>query len=224
MEENERKRRLLVRDDSRPSRTPASGDQSLATRLPAVKRDLVTWAFKYPRFREELLANPKAVVEKELGIPLPRDFEIRVHEEDAGTLYFVIPRNPCAGLVSAERLQAATGITLREAAWWASGKRMFAAADAATDDLDVRLIVRAWQDDSFRQGLLNEPAKAVLEEEATIPEGVALQVVEDTARCCHVILPARADEDSRDEWVGWETGALAAALVAGPSPDSTGLC
>ncbi len=55
---------------------------------------LITRAWRDPAFRQALLADPKAVFEKELGIKLPADFEIRVLEDTAYVYHFVIPRNP----------------------------------------------------------------------------------------------------------------------------------
>jgi hypothetical protein len=43
-------------------------------------------------FRQELLANPKAVLERELGITLPRGASVQVHEDTAAILHLVLPK------------------------------------------------------------------------------------------------------------------------------------
>jgi hypothetical protein len=57
---------------------------------------LVARTLKDESFRKELLANPKAVVEKEMGklkigAKLPAALEIKVLEQPANTLYLVLP-------------------------------------------------------------------------------------------------------------------------------------
>ncbi|GAB6174407.1 hypothetical protein JCM15765_38850 [Paradesulfitobacterium aromaticivorans] len=57
---------------------------------------LITRALKDESFRQELLANPKAVVEKEMGklkggAKLPAAMEVKVIEQPANTLYLVLP-------------------------------------------------------------------------------------------------------------------------------------
>ena len=60
---------------------------------------LITRALKDEGFRQELVANPKAVVEKELGVKLPEELEINVLEETEDTLYMVLPCNPMKGFL-----------------------------------------------------------------------------------------------------------------------------
>ena len=45
-------------------------------------------------YKKKLLANPKAVIEKELGKALPAGFEFKVVEETPSTAYIRIPANP----------------------------------------------------------------------------------------------------------------------------------
>ena len=42
-------------------------------------------------FRSALLSDPKDTISKELGIDLPEDFQIKVHESDASTLHLSLP-------------------------------------------------------------------------------------------------------------------------------------
>ena len=63
------------------------------------QNDLVVRALKDESFRKELLADPKAVVEKEMGklkegSKLPAALEIKVIEQPANALYLVLPTLP----------------------------------------------------------------------------------------------------------------------------------
>ena len=42
-------------------------------------------------FRSELVADPKAVIERELDITVPEGFKIQVHEDSADTAHLVLP-------------------------------------------------------------------------------------------------------------------------------------
>jgi hypothetical protein len=41
--------------------------------------------------REDLLSQPRAVLERELGITLPVDVSIRIHEDTAQVIHLVVP-------------------------------------------------------------------------------------------------------------------------------------
>ena len=58
--------------------------------------------------RERLLADPKAAIERELGVTLPADHEIHVHEENRNATHLVLP--PPAKFSAAEREEAKSGL------------------------------------------------------------------------------------------------------------------
>ena len=60
-------------------------------------------------YKQELLENPKAVVSREFGAEVPADITIKVIEEDAKTLYLVLPMKPPVGELSEEQLEAVAG-------------------------------------------------------------------------------------------------------------------
>lgn len=84
-------------------------------RLPAwqeFQNELIVRALKDESFRSELLANPKAVVEKEMGkinegAKLPDAVEVKVIDQPANALYLVLPIVPDE--LSDEALEAVSG-------------------------------------------------------------------------------------------------------------------
>jgi len=52
---------------------------------------LIEKAMKDPDFRKRLLENPKAVIEEEAGVKIPEGINVKVMEEDLGTVYLVLP-------------------------------------------------------------------------------------------------------------------------------------
>src|SRR5438093_500681 len=58
---------------------------------------LIERAWRDPSFRRELLADARAVIERELQTHLPDRIEIRVVEETPERLYLVLPVRPEAG-------------------------------------------------------------------------------------------------------------------------------
>lgn len=69
---------------------------------------LVAKAQADPAFRQALLLNPKAAIEKEFGVTLPAAPELRVVEETASTNYLVLPATVDAELSEAD-LEAVAG-------------------------------------------------------------------------------------------------------------------
>jgi hypothetical protein len=58
-------------------------------------------------FRQALLSNPRATIEKELGGTMPEGFQVKVVEETANTLYLVLPT--AEGQLSETDLDAVSG-------------------------------------------------------------------------------------------------------------------
>ncbi len=54
-------------------------------------------------FRQELLAEPKGAISKELGITMPDSMSICVHESDMQTVHIALPPDPN---ISEEQLEA----------------------------------------------------------------------------------------------------------------------
>jgi hypothetical protein len=70
---------------------------------------LVAQAWKDEAFKQELINNPKAVLEREIGQKIPENADIRVLEETANTVYLVIPKKPTVDELSEEQLEAVAG-------------------------------------------------------------------------------------------------------------------
>ena len=80
---------------------------------------LITKALEDEDFRNELLSNPKAVIEKESGQTIPEGVEIKIVEEAPNTVTIVLPRKPAAadasGELSDESLEKVSGGLLASA-------------------------------------------------------------------------------------------------------------
>lgn len=147
---------------------------------------LITRALKDERFRQELLANPKAAVEQELGTKLPDNMEYKVLEETETTLYIVLPSNPYEGMAEAE-LQELLGLTLEDVARWVLEQQINVVLEETSS---VMVITRAWKNQTFKQELLNNP-KAILakELEITIPNSLDIQVMSESPDTLYLVLP-----------------------------------
>ncbi len=44
-----------------------------------------------PAFRAELVANPRKALESELGVQIPEDVSVQVHEESLSEVHLVLP-------------------------------------------------------------------------------------------------------------------------------------
>jgi hypothetical protein len=147
---------------------------------------LITRALKDEGFKQELLANPKAVVEQELKTKLPEELEINVLEETETTLYMVLPCNPYEGM-SEEELKASLGMTYEDVAQWVLEQQRNALLD---DTSGVAMLSRVWQDEAFKQELLTNP-KEILKQElrTTIPDHLNIQALAESPYILYLVLP-----------------------------------
>ena len=53
--------------------------------------DVIAKAANDPDFRRSLIEHPKLSIEKVLGVALPADLEIVVHEQTATTIHLILP-------------------------------------------------------------------------------------------------------------------------------------
>jgi hypothetical protein len=75
-------------------------------------------------------------------------------------------------------------------------------------DPQSRVIGQAISDPAFRKKLLADPVGTLKGAGVTVPKGVTVHVVEDTAAKVHLVLPAHEDEtldSDLDEAVGGRT-------------------
>lgn len=152
---------------------------------------LITRALKDEGFKQKLLANPKAVVEQELGTKLPEELEINVLEETEDTVCIVLPCNPYEG-VSQEELKASLGMTYEDVAQWVLEQQRNALLDETSS---VAMIARAWKDEAFKQEVFCNP-KAVIEKKLgeDIPASINIKVFEETAHTFYLVLPRQWDD------------------------------
>lgn len=61
-----------------------------------VNAEFTRRAWQDEAFRDELLRDPRGVVERELGVRLPENVKLNVHEETPDELHFVLPPRPAA--------------------------------------------------------------------------------------------------------------------------------
>jgi len=58
---------------------------------PDLQQQIMARAMKDEAFRHELTVNPKTVLERELGIELPPNVSVMVHENTSSTIHLVLP-------------------------------------------------------------------------------------------------------------------------------------
>ncbi len=147
---------------------------------------LITRALKDEAFKQELLANPKAVVEKELGAKLSEELEINVLEETEDTIYMVLPCNPYEGLSEPE-LKASLGMTYEDVAHWVLEQQRNALLDEAES---VAIVSRAWKDEAFKQELLSHPKTTLAKElGSTISDDLDIKGMSETPNTLYLVLP-----------------------------------
>lgn len=76
-----------------------------------IEAHIIAQTWKDEVYKQQLLSNPKAVIEREFGVQLPAQLSVQVLEENPTTLYFVLPMRPdLAGAeLSDAQLEAVAG-------------------------------------------------------------------------------------------------------------------
>ena len=72
-----------------------------------IENHLINKAVHDAAFRKELIESPRTALERETGLQVPADFELKVIEETANSLCLVLP--PPAGELSDLELEAVAG-------------------------------------------------------------------------------------------------------------------
>jgi hypothetical protein len=88
------------------------------------------------------------------------------------------------------------------------------------------LIAACWKDDALKQRFLSDPHAVLAEHGMDVPEGINVNVVENTDNTVHVTLPAAPVDhaDLSDEEVGNAAEGVDYSLVLVCPPASTGAC
>lgn len=77
-----------------------------------MERRLIERSLQDDAFRQRLLEDPRAAMEQELGVRLPKEVQVRAVEETADTIYLVLPSTSPVGEggdLTDQELEAVTG-------------------------------------------------------------------------------------------------------------------
>ena len=65
-------------------------------------------------------------------------------------------------------------------------------------ELEDQIIARAWQDNSFKDELINNPEAALNSEGISLPESIEVKVLEENVNTLYIVLPAKQSEELSD--------------------------
>jgi hypothetical protein len=86
---------------------------SEADRRAQMERSLIKRSLEDDVFRQQLLADPKAIIERDIGRQLPEEVRVVAMEETADTIYLVLPYRSTddqeTGELSDQELQGVAG-------------------------------------------------------------------------------------------------------------------
>ncbi len=80
-------------EESHTTRNRAAfcGEREAVKTIEEVREEIIRKASENEAFRSELLTNPKAAIEKELGVTIPEGFKIGVHQDNLMSINLVLP-------------------------------------------------------------------------------------------------------------------------------------
>ena len=56
--------------------------------------DIIRRAWRDAEFKRQLLADPRAVLERELGVALPAGVQVYIHEQTPAEVHLILPPPP----------------------------------------------------------------------------------------------------------------------------------
>ena len=145
-----------------------------------LEHQLIIRALRDAEFRHEFVAEPKPLIETELGYTLPDALTVEVLEESAVLRHLVIPHNWVSNHMQGH-------INLHQAAdWIMDGRRVSLLNVVQASDL----LIQAWTDEHFKSRLVREPA-VVLQElyGVQVEPGATLQMWFETAERIYFVIP-----------------------------------
>ncbi|NEO57731.1 MAG: NHLP leader peptide family natural product precursor [Okeania sp. SIO3B5] len=174
-------------------------------------------------FKQSLLANPKAVLSEELGQAIPENVQVTVVEETAETRYLVIPPQPDMQYVIErawqdpifkQNLLSEPKSTLAQIGIIADENQEIKVKEETDfqryilleDEMKTQegeendplsaLKVKASQDNTFKQKLIQSPKQTIEEELGfTLPSWVEVEVLEETSNTSYFIIPHLPSEE-----------------------------
>ena len=89
-------------------------EQEQAQTRQDIEARIIAKAWKDEAYKQELLTNSKAVIEREFGVEFPADVKVQILEENPTSLHFVLPMSPVAIAqeFSEEQLEAIAGASV----------------------------------------------------------------------------------------------------------------
>lgn len=84
-------------------------------------------------------------------------------------------------------------------------------------EIEEKLIVKAWQDSSFKQELLSNPKSALEKEGISLPESIEVRAVEESTNIFYLVIPVQPN-------TGEELSEAELEAVAGGYLDANGYC
>jgi hypothetical protein len=159
-----------------------------------LENHLITRALKDRAFRSRLLAEPKAIVEMELGVKLPEKLEVLALEETESQVYLVLPANPYEDV--SEEVWRSSGKTYEEVARLVLEQQRHSFFD---EESSASFIARMWSDPIFKRRMVNDPAAVIEEEFGFSPSpGLSIQTCEEQLDRIYIIVPRILDQDLDD--------------------------
>jgi hypothetical protein len=76
-----------------------------------------------------------------------------------------------------------------------------------------KIIARAWRDPAFKAKLIADPKATLKEAGITVPAGMTLKVLENTATHVHLVLPPKPTSELSDESLDKAVGAAACTEI-----------
>lgn len=150
-----------------------------------------------PDFKTKLIKEPKKVLKEEIDLEISDSRKFNIVDKKPDEFYFVLPEVPPKAEMWYRYEQLAGWWMYAHSLWWMMKRHFGDKVSSFLTSLDVQIIGRTWNEQSYRQAMIDNPRETLeAEMNAQFPPGLKVYSLEDTNEVVNLVIPTRPqDED-----------------------------
>lgn len=148
-------------------------------------------------FKSKLLKDPKKVLKQEINLEVLESQKINIIDKQPDEFYFVLPAIPSKTELWYRYEQISGWWMLAHSMWWCMTRDFGDKVSPFLTALNVQIIGKSWNDESWRQSMIDEPRKTLEAEVKTkFPPTLKVYSLVDTDEVINLIIPTRPQEEN----------------------------
>lgn len=149
-----------------------------------------------PEFKAELLKNPQQVLYDEIGLEISQGQKINLVDKQPDEFYFVLPQTPPEAELWYRYEQISGWWMFAHSLWWFMKRHFGDRVSSFLTSLNVQIIGRTWNDESWRQSMIDNPRETLeAEVKAKFPPSLKVYSLVDTEEVINLVIPTHPQKE-----------------------------